>query len=148
MSGKMTHTFDAQSYTALLVRYQPKPVASQFPKGVIATEAENDSAIALAQELEHRAMRSLEEETFLELLITLIEKFEAVCYPIAAGTSSSILKHLMDARDLEEADLIPVLGTLERVAEILTDQRAVKLDEARKLAKFFRVDLDLLLESE
>ena len=77
-----------------------------------------------------------------------IEKFEAGCYPIAAGTSSSMLKHLMDARDLEEADLIPVLGTLERVAEILSDQRAVDLDEARKLTKFFRVDLDLLLESD
>jgi HTH-type transcriptional regulator / antitoxin HigA len=59
MGGKMTRTFDPQSYTELLVRYQPKP---------IATEAENDHAIALAQELEHCPTRPLEEETFLELL--------------------------------------------------------------------------------
>ncbi|MCC3589874.1 hypothetical protein [Microcoleus sp. PH2017_28_MFU_U_A] len=67
MSGKMIRTFDAKSYTDLLVRYQPKPIAN---------EAENDAAIALACELEHGPMRSLEEELFLELLITLIEKFE------------------------------------------------------------------------
>lgn len=69
----MTHTFDAQSYTDLLIRYQPKP---------IVTESENDRAIALAQELEHRSLRTPEEEVFLELLITLIEKFEAENYPI------------------------------------------------------------------
>lgn len=139
MSGKMTHTFDAQLYTELLVRYQPKP---------IATAAENDSAIALAQELEHRPRRSVEEETFLELLITLIEKFEAEHYPIPPGTPGSMLRHLMDARDLEETDLIPILGTREQVVEILTEQRAIQLDEARKLAEFLRVDLDLLFELE
>ena len=98
----MIRTFDAKSYTDLLVRYQPKP---------IATEAENDVAIALACELEHRPMRSPEEELFLELLITLIEKFESENYLIPAGNAGSMLQHLMDARDLEKSDLIPVLGT-------------------------------------
>lgn len=94
--------------------------------------------------MEHRPTRSLEEETFLELLITLIEKFEAERYPIPEGATGSMLGHLMEARDLEEADLIPVLGMQEKIAEILTDKRAIN-DEARKLAKFFRVDLNLLL---
>ena len=94
---------------------------------------------ALAQELEHRPTRSLEEETFLELLITLIEKFEAEHYPIPTGTTGSMLGHLMEARDLEGADLIPVLGTLEKIVEILTDKRAIELDKARKLANFFEL---------
>ncbi|MEG4343908.1 transcriptional regulator [Microcoleus sp. A003_D6] len=66
MSGKMIRTFDAKSYTDLLVRYQPKPIAN---------EAENEAASAVACELEHRPVRSLESELFLEVLITLIEKF-------------------------------------------------------------------------
>ena len=105
----MTHTFDAQFYAELLVCYQPKP---------IVTTAVNDSAIALAQELEHRPMRSVEEDTFLELLITLIEKFASEHYPISPGTPGSMLRHLLDARNLEEIDLIPILGTREQVAEI------------------------------
>lgn len=136
MSGKMIRTFNAQSYTDLLVRYQPKPIAS---------EAENDVAIALARELEHRPVRSPEEELFLELLITLIEKFEAENYPIPAGDAASMLRHLMDARDLDKSDLIPLLGTETEVEKILVSRRAIAIDEARKLANFFLVDISLFL---
>ncbi|PSB39013.1 transcriptional regulator [filamentous cyanobacterium Phorm 46] len=129
-------TFDAKSYTDLLVRYQPKP---------IATGAENDAAIALACELEHRPMRSQEEELFLELLITLIEKFEAENYPIPAGDYASMLWHLMDARNLDKSDLIPVLGTETEVEKIIVSGRALEIDEARKLADFFQVDISLFL---
>lgn len=132
----MIRTFDAKSYTDLLVRYQPKP---------IATGAENEAAIALACELEHRPMRSQEEELFLELLITLIEKFEVENYPIPAGNAASMLRHLMDARDLDKSDLIPVLGTETEVEKIIVGERDLEIDEARKLADFFRVDISLFL---
>lgn len=133
----MIRTFDAKSYTDLLVRYQPKP---------IATEAENDAAIALACELEHRPTRSPEEDIFLDLLITLIEKFESENYPMTAGNSTSMLRHLMDARNLDKSDLIPVLGKPEtEVEEIMVNRRAIEIDEARKLADFFQVDVSLFL---
>lgn len=132
----MIRTFDAKSYTDLLVRYQPKP---------IATEAENDAAIALACELEHSPMRSLEEELFLELLITLIEKFESENYPIPAGNAGLMLQHLMDARDLDKSDLIPVLGTETEVDKVFVSGRAIEIDEARKLADFFHVDISFFL---
>jgi HTH-type transcriptional regulator / antitoxin HigA len=137
MSGKMTHTFDAQSYTNLLVRYQPKP---------IATEAENETAIALAQELEHR-QRTPEEDLFLELLVTLIEKFEQEHEPIPRGSGGSMIQHLMEVRDLDENDLVPILGTPAAVIEILGQERQIQQDEARKLASFFHVDASLFLEA-
>lgn len=132
----MMRTFDPKSYTDLLVRYQPKPIAN---------EAENDAAIALACELEHRPTRSLEEELFLELLITLIEKFEAENYPIPAGNAASILQHLMDARDLDKSDLVPILGTETEVEKVFVSGRSLEIDEARKLGDFFQVDLSLFL---
>lgn len=55
----------------MLAEYQPK---------IITTEEENEQAIALAQNLEHRPNRTLEEEILLELLVTLIEKFEETHY--------------------------------------------------------------------
>jgi hypothetical protein len=63
----------SESYGQLLAKYQPK---------AITTESENEQAIALAQELEHRNNRTLEEDALLELLVTLIEKFEETYYPI------------------------------------------------------------------
>jgi len=136
MSGKIIRTFDAKSYTNLLVRYQPKP---------LATEAENEAAIALACELEHRPMRTLEEDLFLELLITLIKKFEAKNYPMTAGDSASMLRHLMDARNLDKSDLIPIRGTETEAEKILVSQRGIEIDEARKIADFFLVDISFFL---
>jgi HTH-type transcriptional regulator / antitoxin HigA len=49
----------------LLTQYRPK---------IISSEAKNDTAIALAEELAHRDPKSPEEKALLELLITLIEK--------------------------------------------------------------------------
>ncbi|GAP95193.1 hypothetical protein NIES2104_17130 [Leptolyngbya sp. NIES-2104] len=138
MSGKMTHTFDRQSYTDLLVRYQPKP---------ILTDAENEAAIALAQELEHRPQRTPEEDLFLELLVTLIEKFENEHEPILSGSASSIVQHLMEVRELDAVDLLPILGTQTAITEILENKRQIQQNEARKLADFFHVDISLFLET-
>jgi HTH-type transcriptional regulator / antitoxin HigA len=55
-----------------MTKYQPK---------TITTEKENEEAIALAQDLEHRINRTPEEETLLQLLVTLIEKFERKSLP-------------------------------------------------------------------
>ncbi len=137
MSGKMIYTFDSKLYTNLLIQYQPKP---------ITTEEENEAAIALAQDIEHRTNRTHEENVFLELLITLIEKFEANHYPIPKGTLTSMLRHLMDARSLNEKDLIPVLGE-KAIAEIFIREKGIDATQAKVLAEFFHVDVSLLIES-
>ena len=56
-----------------------------------------------------------------------------------------MLRHLMDARDLDKSDLIPVLGTEIEVEKIIAGERAIEIDEARKLADFFQVDISLFL---
>jgi HTH-type transcriptional regulator/antitoxin HigA len=53
----------------------------------------------------------------------------------------------MDAIDLDKSDLIPVLATETEVEKILVSPRAIAIDEARKLANFFGVDISLFLES-
>ena len=77
----MTLTTNPSDYAQLLAKYQPK---------VIETEAENDRAIAFATELEHKANRTPGEDTILELLVTLIEKFEDEQYPIPIGNKLSL----------------------------------------------------------
>ena len=98
----MTLTLNPESYGRLLAQYQPK---------VITTEEENDAAIALAEELDHRSRRTPEEDALLDLLVTLIEKFEQEHYPIPQGTPLSSLLHLMEARELKQEDLVGVIGS-------------------------------------
>jgi HTH-type transcriptional regulator / antitoxin HigA len=53
----------------------------------------------------------------------------------------------IEARELDETDLLPVLGTQSAIAEILENKRLIQQQEARKLAEFFHVDMSLFLEA-
>ena len=132
----MTRTLNPESYTSLLSQYQPK---------VIATEEENDAAIALAEELDHRSNRTPEEDALLELLVTLIEKFEDEHYPIPEGTPHSMLLHLMEARDLKQEALIGVIGSRGVVSEVVNGKRSISKAQAKALAELFKVDVGLFI---
>ncbi|MBE9207872.1 transcriptional regulator [Nostoc sp. LEGE 06077] len=135
----MTRTFNPESYGKLLAQYQPK---------TITTDEENEQAIALVQDLEHRANRIPEEEILLELLVTLIEKFEETHYPIPQGTPHSMLVHLMDARDISPEVLAETFGSLEFVQEILNGDRTINQAEAEALAEYFHVSANLFLTTK
>lgn len=95
-------------------------------------------AITLAEELEHRPHRTL-EDALLELLVRLIEKFEEEYYPIPAGTPHSILLHLMESRDLKQEALVAVLGSRGVVSEVVNGERSIS--KAQALAEFFQADM-------
>ncbi|RUT07689.1 transcriptional regulator [Dulcicalothrix desertica PCC 7102] len=130
----MTHTFNSEFYAKLLAQYQPK---------TITTEEDSERAIALATELEHRTRRTPKEDTLLELLVTLIEKFEEAHYPIPQGTPHSMLHHLMDARELAPEALVEVIGSKRAVFEIINGERSISKTQAQALADFFKVDISL-----
>lgn len=134
--GKMTLTINPSDYAQLLALYQPK---------VIETEAENARAIELAQELEHKANRSNEEDAILELLVTLIEKFENENYPLDEGTPHSMLLHLMESNDLKQENLVGVIGSRGVVSEVVNGKRSISKAQAKALAKFFSVDVGLFI---
>jgi HTH-type transcriptional regulator / antitoxin HigA len=132
----MTLITNPESYAQLLAKYQPK---------VIETEAENDRAIALVEELEHKANRTPQEDTILKLLVTLIEKFEDEQYPIPSGTPHSMLLHLMEASDIKEENLVGVIGSRGVVSEVVNGKLNISKAQAKALAEFFSVDVELFI---
>ena len=132
----MTLTINPSDYAQLLAKYQPK---------VIGNEAENDRAIELAQELEHKVNRSNEEDTILELLVTLIEKFEDENYPIPEGTPHSMLLHLMEASSIKQENLVDVIGSRGVVSEVVNGKRSISKAQIIALAEFFSVDVGLFI---
>ena len=132
----MIRTLNPESYGRLLAQYQPK---------VINTEEENEASIALAEELEHRPHRTPEEDTLLELLVTLIEKFDEEYYPIPPGNPHSMLLHLMEARNLKQEALVGVIGSRGVVSEVVNGKRSISKAQAKALAEFFQVDASLFI---
>lgn len=135
----MTHTFDTKSYTNLLVRYQPKP---------ITTDAENDAAIALAEELDHRPDKTSEEHVFLELLVTLIRRFEDEHHPTPEVSPDRILRHLLESSGKTQTDLATIVGTSEsEIATFVSGEKTMNEAQATILAAHFKVEPSLFIQS-
>ena len=132
----MTLTFSPDTYGSLLAQYQPKP---------ITTEAENQSAIALAEELEHKDNLTQEEITLLELLYVLIEQFENDNYPITEGSPLEILRHLMEENKIKQEELIGIIGSRGVVSEVVNGKRGISKNQAKALADFFHIDVSLFI---
>jgi HTH-type transcriptional regulator / antitoxin HigA len=133
----MTLTFNPNKYSELLSQYQPK---------LIRTEAENEQALAIAEELMHRPDRSLEENELYDLLITLIEKFEQEHYlPGAGSTPHSMILFLMEQRNLQASDLVEVFGSEEIAADTIANQVEFSKAQIKALGQFFNIDPGLFL---
>jgi HTH-type transcriptional regulator/antitoxin HigA len=135
-TGKMTLTFDSDKYSSLLSQYQPR---------IIKNEDENEIFLEIVESLLSRENLTPEEDTLLELLVKLIEDFEEKHYQLNASTPQSRLIHLMEARSLEPADLIEILGSIEMVTELINGQLDITKKQAEALGKFFHVNPGLFL---
>lgn len=128
----MTFTFNSSKYSELLSQYQPK---------LIRTEAENERALAIVEELMHRSDRSPEESELYDLLIFLIEKFEQEFYqPDSDSNLHSMLQFLMEQQNLTAADLANVLGSEAIVTEVLQGDQDLSLTQVKTLSTLFKVD--------
>ncbi len=81
----------------------------------------------------------------LNLLLTLIEKYEQENYPIEESEPHSILWELMEANNLQEKDLSDILGSKTIVSDILIGKQIITEKQAVKLGQFFHVDSSTLV---
>ena len=133
----MTLTFNPEKYKELLTTYLPK---------IIRTEAENEQALVIVEDLMHRK-RSAEEDELYQLLITLIEKFEQEYYQInQQNNPQSMLLFLLDESGKNKVDLQAVLGSEILVDNILNGKEKITLELAQNLGDFFHVEAGLFRE--
>ncbi len=133
----MTLTINREIYGNLLAKFQPQ---------VITTDSENERAISLAETLSNKPDLTPEEDQLLELLVALIEKFEAEHYPLTnLSTPLSRLLYLMEANNLRQADLVEVFGSKGIASEVINGKRQISKSHASKLGERFNVDPALFL---
>lgn len=131
------HPFDKRKYGKLL--------ADSIP-AVLRTEADYDRTIALIEKLLKKGDRiTAEEDRLLDLLSTLVEKYEEENYPIDPSAPHEILQHLMEARGLKQKDLVDLFGSSGRASEAINGVRPISKIQAKSLAEFFHVSTDLFL---
>lgn len=131
-----TAVIDEKRYGKLLLRILPRP---------IQTEKENQRAVALLEELDLREDLSPEEEQLAELLTLLIEDFEERRYAMKPAPPLEMLKVLIEDRGLRHKDIWPVFGNKGLASEVLNGKRAISTAQAKKLAEYFQVPVELFI---
>jgi HTH-type transcriptional regulator / antitoxin HigA len=113
---------------------------------VIKTQCDYDAAIARLSALMGQGLMSgSNKEAELELLALVIESYErSKVEPIKPEPIEAIMFR-MDQQNLSKKDLIPYLGSLSKVSEVLSRKRSLSLAMIRKLHSGLGIPAEVLI---
>jgi HTH-type transcriptional regulator/antitoxin HigA len=127
----------ADAYIELIRRLPLRPIRS---------DEELDRAAALALELDTRGDLGPDERDYLDVLVTLIGKYEDENHPIPDVSGPELLRCLIEDRGLSQADVARGAAIRESaLSEILAGRRPMGRKVIEKLAGYFKVDPGLFL---
>lgn len=131
-----TASVNEKKYARLLAKALPV---------IIETEEENERLLAQVDKLMGKEKLSPEESKLFDLLVKLIEEYEENNYQLNAATPQSILLDLMDSRNIKQNELWPVFGSKGTASEVINGKRGISKAQAKKLAEFFNVSVELFI---
>jgi HTH-type transcriptional regulator / antitoxin HigA len=82
----------------------------------------------------------------LELLVTLVDLYEAKAFPIDLPSPVEAIKFRMEQQGLKAKDLIPFIGSASKVSEVLAGKRSLSRTMMRNLAEGFGIPAEVLLK--
>jgi HTH-type transcriptional regulator / antitoxin HigA len=82
----------------------------------------------------------------VEVLVTLIEAYEAKHHPIPAPDPIAAIEFMMEQKGLARRDLEPAIGSRGRVSEVLTRRRPLTLPMVRALSALLDIPADVLIQ--
>ena len=96
-------------------------------------------------QLDEREDLPPEEEARAEVLTLLIEDYEEKYHPLHRLSPNESLRAPMEERGLKHKDIWPVLGNKGAATEVLSGRRSNSKVQAKRLAEFFRVPVELFI---
>ena len=108
---------------------------------------DSDAELARARTLFDRLWNSEDSADVarLQAQARLIAAYEESKWPRRRPRTADLIRHIMDQHGLTRADLVPILGTLRRVSEVLRGEKELSLAMVQRLHARFRVPADILL---
>ena len=110
---------------------------------------DQDHRDALAQiEACWGAPEGSEEGDRLDVLVTLVESYEAKRWPIESNESFDpidVLRYAIDELGHSQSGLAELLGSRSRASEILARRRALTVDMIHKISEEWKIPADLLV---
>jgi HTH-type transcriptional regulator/antitoxin HigA len=111
----------------------------------IRTKKDYGGTLAAIEELMD-AKRNTPEGDRLEVLVTLVEAYEARHFPLDLPDPVAAIKLVMEQRSLGVKDLVPYIGQPNRVYEILNRKRPLTMAMAWKLHRGLGIPAESLIK--
>jgi HTH-type transcriptional regulator/antitoxin HigA len=129
-----------KSYGDVLKQYEPQTIRS---------EREYNRMLAAADQLMQLRKRTAAEERVLDLIVALLQHYEDDRYPIPEAPPHRVLAHLIEAKNISQAELARETGVSRQlITEVLAGRRAISSSNVRKFADFFRVEPQVFLPAK
>lgn len=93
-----------------------------------------------------RARRNSPEGDRLDVLVTLVEAWERKHYRLDLPDPVEAIKYHMDQSGLQPKDLIPFIGSRNRVHEVLNGRRELTLSMIRRLHEGLGIPAESLIK--
>ena len=93
------------------------------------------------------AKRNTPEGDRLDVLVTLVEAWEAKHYPLDLPDPVEAIKYHLESRGLTPNDLVPYIGSRNGVQEVLTRQRPLTLTMIRRLHEGLGIPAESLIKA-
>jgi HTH-type transcriptional regulator/antitoxin HigA len=111
----------------------------------LTTEADYEATLAEINTLMD-AEPDTPEGDRLDILVTLVEAYEAKCWRIDPPDPIEAIKLRMQQRGLSRRDLERVLGGKSRVSEVLNRKRPLTLEMIRRLHSLWGIPAESLIQ--
>jgi HTH-type transcriptional regulator/antitoxin HigA len=113
-------------------------LSREKPEG-ISGERQNLLYIERLEKLTAKKSVTTAEKKLIALLTVLIEEYEAKHDPVPNAEPRAIVRHLMEAHNLRQKDLLDVFGTESIASEIVRGKRELTKQHIRRLSNKFNV---------
>jgi len=116
-----------------------------FPLTTISSHEHMKAAQAVMDRLLAQARLNRGEQSYLDALSDLVASYEDAHFPIEPASDADMLRHLLDAKGVSQADLHRETGiSKSSISEVLSGKKPLSRQMIRRLADYFHVDVSVL----
>ena len=116
-----------------------------FPLITIASDEHLEAAQSVMDGLLAKPKLHPGEQAYLDALSDLVASYEDEHYQIEPASDADMLRHLLDARGVSQAELHRETGVSKSsISEVLAGKKPLSRQMIRKLADYFGVETSLL----
>ena len=110
----------------------------------IRTKKDHEAALKAIEQLMGAKQGSSEGDR-LDVLVTLVEAYEARHFPLDLPDPVAAIRFVMEQRDLSVKDLVPYIGQPNRVYEVLSRKRPLTMAMAWRLHQGLGIPAESLI---